>query len=119
MIPFGGHLFDGPRLLGGWHPPAVAAVYVIMYRLDGSSRHAVIYAGHAEDLSRTGFPFRHPRAPCWIARAGGKWQLSVAWLALPGAGHREQLTGDLIARYEPHCNDRKYDSTWRPEWIGG
>jgi len=111
-----GHLFEGPRLLGGWTPPSGPAVYVILYRLAPSNRHAVIYVAHGEDLSKVGF--RHPRAPCWSTRAGGKWQLRVAWLALPGAGHREQLTNDLIAMYEPHCNQQKYDRTWRPEWLG-
>lgn len=113
-----GHLFEGPRLLGGWTPPALAAVYVIMYPLPPSSRHAVIYVGHADDLTRVGFPFRHSRAPCWIGRAGGKWELRVAWLPLPGLGHREQLTNDLVAMYEPHCNQQKYDRTWRREWLG-
>ena len=46
-----------------------------MYRPDPEGepdRFAVIYVGHAADLSAEGFPFRHPAAPCWIRRAGSQ-----------------------------------------------
>lgn len=115
-----GYLFNGPRLLGGWTPPGRPGVYVVMYRLAPSSRYAVIYAGHADDLSRAGLPFRHPRTPCWTKRAGDRWHLHVAWFEVPGdtRPHREQIVAELIATYAPHCNTEKYDNTWRPEWIG-
>jgi hypothetical protein len=115
-----GYLFDGPRLLGGWTPPGRPGVYVIMYRLAGSSRYAVIYADHADDLSKAGLPFRHPKAPCWTKRAGDKWHLHVAWFEVPGdtRPHREQIVTELLAMYAPHCNTEKYTNTWRPEWIG-
>ena len=29
-----GYPFEGPRLLAGWTPPATAAVYVVLCRLD-------------------------------------------------------------------------------------
>jgi hypothetical protein len=115
-----GYLFEGPRLLGGWTPPSRPAVYVIMYRLEPSSRYAVIYADHADDLAAAGFPFRHPRSACWTARAGGKWKAHVAWFEVPGGGrlHREQIANELVSVYSPHCNTQKYDPSWRPEWIG-
>lgn len=102
-----GYLFEGPRLLGGWLPPSTPAVYVIMYPLT-PSRYAVIYANHADDLSATGFPFRHPKLPCWTTRAGDKWKLHVAWFVIPGdtRPHREHVTTELINRYHPHCNGR-------------
>jgi hypothetical protein len=101
-----GYLFDGPRLLGGWQPAACPAVYVIMYALTGSSRYAVVYAGHEDDLSVVGFPFRHRRTPCWTKRAGDKWKLHVAWFVVPGdtRAHREHITAELIAVYKPSCN---------------
>lgn len=102
-----GYLFEGPRLLGGWLPPSRPAVYVIMYRLT-VTRHAVIYADHTDDLAAAGFPFRHPRTPCWTTRAGDKWKLHVAWFEIPGdtRPHREHITCELISIYHPHCNDR-------------
>jgi hypothetical protein len=115
-----GYLFEGPRLLGGWTPPSRPGVYVIMYRLPPSSRYAVIYTGHADDLSAAGLPFRHPKTRCWTARAGDRWQIHVAWFEVPGdtRPHREQIVAELIAMYSPHCNTEKYANTWRREWIG-
>ncbi|HXJ27923.1 MAG TPA: hypothetical protein VNH17_19560, partial [Streptosporangiaceae bacterium] len=60
-----GYPFDGPRLLGGWTPPPVAAVYAIMYKpAPDKENYAVIYVGHADDLSAERFPFKHPKAAC-------------------------------------------------------
>ena len=65
-----GYPFEGPRLLGGWTPPARPAVYAILYRPEPvSERYAVSYVGHADDLSTEGLPFSHPAASCWIALA--------------------------------------------------
>lgn len=104
-----GYLFDGPRLLGGWTPPSRPGVYVIMYRLTPSTRYAVIYASHADDLSQAGLPFRHPRTPCWTRRAGDRWHLHVAWLEIPGdtRPHRNHIVTELVTRYTPHCNTRE------------
>ena len=116
-----GYPFEGPRLLGGWTPPARPAVYAILYRPDpASERYAVSYVGHADDLSTEGLPFSHPAAGCWIARAGDKWKIHVAWYEIPGGlrSHREQLTQELIAIYHPSCNDQQYDRSWRQTWIG-
>ena len=118
-----GYAFDGPRLLGGWTPPARAAVYAILYRPDpdaGPDRYAVIYVGHSDDLSGEGFPFKHRRAPCWVQRAGSRWRVHIATLEAPGAGraHREQIAQELTAFYQPRCNEQHYDKAWREEWIG-
>lgn len=118
-----GYLFDGPRLLGGWTPPPAAAVYVILYRPSPDTRpdrYAVSYVDHSEDLSAERFPFRHPRAACWIKRAGSKWKVHIATFEVPGGtrAHREQITHELIAVYRPSCNPRQYDRSWEDRWIG-
>jgi hypothetical protein len=118
-----GYPFDGPRLLGGWTPPAAAAVYAVMYKPDPAAKpesYAVVYVGHAADLSAERFPFRHPRAACWIRRAGSKWKVYIATYEVPGgtAAHREQITRELIAVYRPGCNEQQYDHAWKDEWIG-
>ncbi len=116
-----GYPFEGPRLLGGWTPPARPAVFAILHRPDPESeRYAVIYVGHSDDLSGEALPFNHPSAPCWIARAGGKWGVHVCWYEVPGGlrSHREQIAKELVAIYRPGCNDQQYDQSWRQAWIG-
>jgi hypothetical protein len=117
-----GYPFEGPRLLGGWTPPARPAVFAILYKPDAAAeQYPVIYVGHSDDLSLESLPFNHPDAPCWIARAGGKWRVYVCWYEVPGGlrTHREQITRELVAIYRPSCNPQQYDQTWREEWIGG
>jgi hypothetical protein len=118
-----GYSFEGPRLLGGWTPPPSAAVYVILCKPEPETRpdkYGVIYVGHADDLSAERFPFRHPRAACWIRRAGSKWKVYIATFEVPGGGrpHREQIARELTAIYQPGCNAQQYDHAWKPEWIG-
>ena len=58
-----GYPFEGPRVLAGWTPPPVAAVYAIFCKPDPEAKpeqYAVIYVGHSDDLSAERFPFRHP-----------------------------------------------------------
>ena len=119
-----GYPFEGPRLLAGWTPPATAAVYAIAYKPEPDTKpdkYAVIYVGHSEDLSAERFPFQHPRAHCWIKRAGSKWKVYICTFEVPGGGrsHREQITRELTAIYRPRCNDQQYDQAWKDEWIGG
>ena len=119
-----GYSFEGPRVLAGWTPPAAAGVYAVLYPVEpdkaGSERLAVCYVGHAEDLAQEGFPFRHPRAECWIARAGNRFRLKVATFEVLGgtAAHREQIVRELIAVYHPSCNETQYDQSWEEHWIG-
>ncbi|MGQ0479637.1 MAG: hypothetical protein ACT4O0_01180 [Pseudonocardia sp.] len=116
-----GYLFDGPRLLGGWTPPAGPGVFAVLAKPDPDrERYAVLYVGHSPDLSTERLPFRHAAAPCWIRRAGSKWKLHVATLDIPGglSGHREMVVNELISMYTPHCNHQRYDTAWRAEWIG-
>jgi hypothetical protein len=118
-----GYPFDGPRLLGGWTPPAVAAVYAILYRPEPErrpDRYAVIYVDHADDLSAARLPFRHPRARCWVARAGSRWKVHICTYQVAGGGraHRELIVRELTAMYRPRCNDQQYRTVWQDQWIG-
>jgi hypothetical protein len=82
-----GYAFSGPRVLGGWSPPARPGVYAILCKPDPQTkpeRYAVIYVGHADALAAEGFPFKHRRARCWTQRAGSKWKVHVAFLEVPG-----------------------------------
>lgn len=118
-----GYPFEGPRLLGGWTPPPIEAVYAILYKPDPDGkpeRYAVTYVDHADDLSTQRFPFQHPRAHCWTQRAGSRWKVYVATYQIPGGtrSHRAALVRELIAIYRPHCNTERYEQSWRDEWIG-
>lgn len=117
-----GYSFEGPRLLGGWTPPELAAVYAILYKAEPDTKpnaYSVIYVDHADDLSQVGLPFKHPRAPCWTKRAESRWKLHIATFEVGGGrGHREMIAQQLIADYNPYCNEQKYDRAWKDEWIG-
>lgn len=116
-----GYVFDGPRLLAGWTPPAEPGVYAVVYQRDPArQRFAVIYVGESEDLSREGFPFRHPAAPRWVERAGSKWKLAICTFQGPGctAAHRAEIVRELVAMYQPRCNVERYERTWKDHWIG-
>jgi len=101
-----GYPFEGPRLLAGWTPPACAAVYAIAYKPEPEAKpdkYAVIYVGHSDDLSAERFPFQHPRAHCWVKRAGSRWKVYICTYEVPGGGrpHREQIARELTAIYQP------------------
>ena len=118
-----GYPFEGPRVLGGWTPPTVAAVYAILYRSDPDTKpqdFTVIYVDHSDDLSLEPFPFKHPRAVCWTRRAGDRWNVHICTYEVPGGlrSHREQITHELMAVYKPGCNPEQYDLAWKDEWIG-
>ena len=105
-----GYPFDGPRLLGGWTPSPVAAVYAVMYKPEPDTKpenYAVMYVGHADDLSAERFPFRHPGAASWIKRAGSKWQLYVSfyqeWAC--GQGHVDASGNNNIETTGEYCNE--------------
>jgi hypothetical protein len=39
---------------------------------------------------------------------------------VPGGtrAHREQISRELMAIYQPQCNAERYDQAWKDEWIG-
>jgi hypothetical protein len=118
-----GYPFEGPRALAGWTPPARAAVYAIVFKPDADAkpdRYAVTYVGESTDLSGERLPFNHPQAPCWVRRAGSRWNLYVCTYEVPGGlqSHREQIVRELIAVYHPTCNPERYDPSWKQQWIG-
>lgn len=117
----GGYPFEGPRVLGGWHPPHAPGIFAVLARpVAESQRFEVIYVGHADHLTEIGLPFDHPLADRWINRAGGKWSLWIAFYEIPGGlpSHRERITEELIATYHPSCNPDQYDRAWKEAWIG-
>jgi hypothetical protein len=98
-------------------------VYAIAYKPDPDSKpetYAVIDVGHADDLTGVGFPFHHPRAECWIGRAGGRWRVYICTYEVPGGlrSHREQIAQELAAVYRPRCSEQRYQREWKDEWIG-
>ena len=118
-----GYPFEGPRLLAGWTPPETAGVYAIAYKPDPDGKpdqYAVIYVGHADNLAAERLPFQHPRAHCWIKRAGSKWTVHICTYKVPGGSrmHREQIARELTAIYRPQCNAQHYDQAWNDHWIG-
>jgi hypothetical protein len=118
-----GYPFEGPRLLGGWTPSACAAVYAIAYKPEPEAkpdRYAVIYVGHSDDMSAERFPFWHPRAACWVRRAGSRWKVYICTYEVPGGSrsHREQISRELATIYRPQCNAEQYDYAWKDEWMG-
>ena len=116
-----GYPFEGPRVLAGWTPPERAGVYAIVFKPEpDADRYAVIYVGQADDLSTERLPFNHPRASCWIRRAGSRWKLYICTYEVPGGlpSHREQIARELMAIYRPGCNEERYDPSWKDEWIG-
>lgn len=117
-----GYPFEGPRLLAGWTPPASPAVYAVVYKSEPDTkpdRYAVIYVGHSDDLTAERLPFKHPRASCWIKRAGDRFKVYICTYDVPGAKrpHRELIARELIAIYNPACNAQQYDRAWKDEWI--
>ena len=118
-----GYPFEGPRALAGWTPPPRPAVYAVVFKPEPDTKpehYAVIYVDHAENLSDERFPFNHPRAPCWVRRAGSRWKLYICTYEVPGGlpSHREQIVRELMAIYHPGCNADQYDQAWKDEWIG-
>jgi hypothetical protein len=115
-----GYPFEGPRVLAGWAPPPVAAVYAIVRKPDPDrDRYAVLDVDQSGDLSGAGFPFRHPRAGCWIARAGSRWNLYACWYEIPGdsVAQRGEIVRQLIAVYQPRCVGSQYVHAWDPTWL--
>ena len=118
-----GYPFEGPRVLGGWTPPATAAVFAVLYRADPDGKpydYAVLDVDHSDNLAAAGLPFGHPRATCWERRAGNKWSLHICTYEVPGGlpSHREQIVRELIAIYRPGCAPDQFDQVWEDEWIG-
>ncbi len=106
-----GYPFEGPRVLAGWTPPAAAAVYAILVRPEADAKgeqYAVIYVDHSEDLSAERFPFNHPRAGCWLRRAGDRFKLAICTYEVPGGlpSHREQIVRELTAHLPAELQHR-------------
>ena len=119
-----GYPFEGPRVLGGWTPPARPAVYAIVYKPDPETKpetYAVIYVGHSDDLSTERFPFSHPRAA--VLDPAGRQPVEGLHLhatRCPAGCARtaSRSPRSSAAIYHPSCNEQQYDRSWKDEWIG-
>ena len=118
-----GYPFEGPRSLMGWAPQKISAVYAVMCLNDPEKKpkdFSVIYVGHSADLSTVGFPLKHPKSSAWVKGSGDKFNLYICWYEFLGGTekHRDQIAKELMAVYQPSCNDEQYDQAWKEEWIG-
>ena len=116
-----GYPFEGPRVLAGWTAPAIPAVYASSTVPDRPASSTPSSTSATATTSRSEpFPFRHPRAPCWVERAGSKWKVFIATYEVPGglASHRELIVRELCAVYQPSCNEQQFDHAWEDHWIG-
>ncbi|MGH2719241.1 MAG: hypothetical protein ACRDJU_11755 [Actinomycetota bacterium] len=122
-----GYSFEGPVPLSDWEPADSPGVFAVMYRQDPQvAQYAVIHAGPSDDLRAEGFPFGHPSAGCWEARAGSKEALLVAWFFVPGGTPRIRngIAQELNAVYQPVCSwgvyaqlrDVEWTAEYRREW---
>lgn len=87
--------------------------------VEAASQDRAIEAATAE-FQRAAAAAGLPRASCWIRRAGSRWKIYVCTYEVPGgtSSHREQIARELIAIYQPGCNEQRYDRAWKAEWIG-
>ena len=116
-----GYPFDGPRLLAAGHrrrSRRCTRSCTSPSRRRRTTRSSTSATPTTCPPQR--FPFKHPRAACWIQRAGSKWKVYVCSYEVPGGtrAHREQIARELIAVYRPSCNEQQYDHAWKDEWIG-
>jgi len=96
-------------------------VYVIAYKPAPEAkpdRYAVIYVDHSADLSAERFPFQHPRAHCWIKRAGSKYKVYICTYEIPAA---LRATGSRSSGNSPRSTGRAAttSSTTRPGRMSG
>ena len=63
-----GYPFEGPRLLGGWTPPAIPAVYAILYKPEPDTKPE----RYADQIARDRAPTSRPR--CTSERYGQSWK---------------------------------------------
>ena len=119
-----GYPFEGPRVLGGWTPPAEPRG--VRDRVQAGARDQ---ARHVRgDLRR---PRRRPvrraasrsTTPARDAGSGGRAAAGSSTSAptrcpagCPRTGSRSPRSS--VAIYHPSCNEQQYDRSWKDEWIG-
>ena len=106
-----GYPFEGPRLLAGWTPPSRPAVFAILCKPEPDAKpenYAVIYVGHAGDLSAERFPFAHPRGSCGVRGAGSRWKVYICSYEVPGGPSKRRAGGRTeSARWPGRRNGRR------------
>ena len=107
-----GYPFEGPRVLAGWTPPAVPAVYAIVYKPEPDDQARARTPSSTSTTPTTCPPSAsrssHPRASCWVRRAGNRWKLYICTYEVPGGlrSHREQIAQELTADLPPELQHR-------------
>ena len=105
---------EGPASLVRPKLPIVAGVYVIVTpAIAPLATFRLLYADETENLAdRIGG--RHEYRDSWIAEAGDRDALSVAWMAAPMLTSRERqyIVRAVIDRFDPPCNRREAKARW-------
>jgi len=108
-IIFEKYEFSEPTRIAKWVPPKSAGLYVILKPDLSSSPLPLkpIYFGQSEDLSERGFIKSHHKYKDWIKTAGEEEHIFIAIYQMLGSTEEERKTieAELIAKYQPVCND--------------
>ncbi len=101
--------FSEPSRIAKWVPPESAGLYVILKPDLSSSPLPLkpIYFGQSEDLSERGFIKSHHKYKDWIKKVGEEEHIFIAIHQMLGSSEEERKTieAELIAKYQPVCND--------------
>ena len=118
-----GYPFEGPRLLGGWTPPAGRRrVRDHVQARPGDQAGPV--RGHLRrplrGPVRRALPVPAPARRLLGAAGPATWKVYICTYEVPGgtAAHREQIARELDRDLPAGCNEQQYDQAWKDEWIG-
>jgi len=105
---------EGPASLARPQLPIAPGVYAIVTpAIAPLAKYRLLYVDETENLADriTG---RHERHGAWLAEAGDRGTLSVAWLAAPMLTSRERqyIVRAVIDRFDPPCNRREAKARW-------
>lgn len=113
-IPGWDLVLEGPATLAAPQLPIVPGVYVIVTpSIAPLAKYRLLFADETENLADR-LDVRHGRRESWIAEAGDRGELSVAWLAAPMLTSRERqyIVRAVIDRFDPPCNRREAKARW-------
>jgi len=107
-IRFKDRLFSDPKRFPGWSGPQTSGLYAILVPDQGWSPRPFrpIYFGECQDFSKR-VSTSHEKYPSWIREAKAPSRLFVAVHYMPSSTQdgRRALESELIAHYEPVCNE--------------
>jgi hypothetical protein len=105
---------EGPVSLVRLELPIVPGVYAIVTpAIAPLAEYRLLFADETENLADR-IADRHEQHASWIAEAGDRDALSVAWLAAPMLTSRERqyIVRAVIDRFDPPCNRREAKARW-------